>query len=439
MHGTSTTDTSARGERGESYRLELPSCGNAHLESIIKVLNGEASADTLPAPSEGAVLVLYHTIEEVEAICSRCGPTFLPLAEAVVGPNHLRPGIHAVVMAQIGVGSENPMGPLSDLCDQPEASYPKWFKGLVLFKTSVDAGGQNTVLLWECLSSVLARYSTQYHCFAAYAPERPSNDISSVESMLEVIYPASAVEPKGFEATAALIQECNKEMARSLSAATALNIDPIPDVFERLSERSKSLRVSVVALPFTDDRDMARYAASLRAKGLSVTYLSHNVDPLATSLSSELRVGLDVVLCRISDCNGKDNTLMKGLWEAIDGNMATSRVMIAGDRGKKVLLKVMSVSLMSLREQLPWPVNLPGTPAGEVWDEYDEPCMVCTINQDSISGYAHAARKNSSQGKSLRAVQNACDKFDPGYDVPGRDGMSMPCNTVRFIEYSCVY
>ncbi|GCA64233.1 hypothetical protein KIPB_013666, partial [Kipferlia bialata] len=63
-------DREAGGERGTDTdvetgpNLELPSCGNAYLRSIIGVLSGDLAVDALDPPGEGVVFVSCGTDDE---------------------------------------------------------------------------------------------------------------------------------------------------------------------------------------------------------------------------------------------------------------------------------------------------------------------------------------------------------------------------------------
>ncbi|GIQ79422.1 hypothetical protein KIPB_000067 [Kipferlia bialata] len=160
------------GEGEGQYLMEVPSCGNVHLKSIIGVLNGECSADALAPPDDGVVFVMCPMVEEVVSLCRTSGPTFVPLWQAVYhagdGALALKPGrLHAVLFPENTGSSAETMVPLysvfgrylNSLGDTKghQAPIPPWFKGFIGYKT-VDWMTPDVIKVVQAFNILLDRY-----------------------------------------------------------------------------------------------------------------------------------------------------------------------------------------------------------------------------------------------------------------------------------------
>ncbi|GIQ81949.1 hypothetical protein KIPB_002997 [Kipferlia bialata] len=412
------------------------------------ILYAELLSRTLDIPDEAAEALdsrLKPDPEggELTALAEKSGPTFAPAPEAFVsegGMVTLVPGLHAVLMSEESV-LRDPVAyltPLYSLClSVPVGVLPAWFKGLISFNSEHCA-----VRLAEVAATfglALRGKPVQYHLFASY-----TTGYGNLTTMLVAVYGMGCTHTKSESTVTSVLRGSHTTWSKiipdSLTDFHFFNIAPSPwrftsdddIVHEMLAPaeeeiythrgKCKANHPTVLAMPFTTEDHMSRYAESLRQAGLTVTWMSHTVDPTECAIASEIYAGLDVVLCRHSDFMDEEDVRTTSVWRAIEMHRASARVVIAmegsafvngkwtGDRTKPFFLP--------LTYQMGW------VPSGGLIPRCmsdkklaGQPCVLTLgVENNGLMRTPQEIREHRDETDgSRRAIMRATNQFDPNH------------------------
>ncbi|GIQ89573.1 hypothetical protein KIPB_012074, partial [Kipferlia bialata] len=169
-------------------------------------------------------------------------------------------------------------------------------------------------------------------------------------------------------------------------------------------------------MPFESEEQLHSYTDILRSHGLCATFMADGVDPDNSAIESEICTGLDVVVCKHTDCEDRHSPRMLHLWMAVEWHRVRVRVILAV-KGSVVTPDSLPESVYStLTRQMPWPTwGLGDIPQREL-DR--EPCIVRNpsdvVIQTDREREAGIARDYATYAR----AKNAWARYDPAFDGP---------------------